>query len=137
MVIWMKKFICISYMEFRFREKRKWCVSSKRAYIAWNKLQDNDIRSSITSWAVMVFWGVRHIIVVISRGLMIRVLLYYYMLMICWITRASIHESPWIEQEWVYMAKVPYASIIGNLMYVMICSRSNIVHVVGLWVDIC
>lgn len=98
-VIWMKKFIYINYMDFRFREKRKWCVSSKRVYIAWNKLQDNDIRSLITSLVVMVFWGVRHIIVVISRGLMNHVLFYYYMLMICWIERASIHESPELNKS--------------------------------------
>ena len=27
--------------------------------------------------------------------------------------------------------KVPYASIIGSLMYAMICTRLNIAHVVG------
>ena len=29
------------------------------------------------------------------------------------------------------MSKVPYASTIGFLMYVMVCTRPNIVHVVG------
>ena len=29
------------------------------------------------------------------------------------------------------MAKVSYASIIGSLMYVMVCTRLNITHAVG------
>ena len=40
-------------------------------------------------------------------------------------------QSPSIEQERVYMAKVSYASIIGNLMYVMVYTRSDITHTVG------
>ena len=29
------------------------------------------------------------------------------------------------------MSKVPYASHVGSLMYVMVCTRPNISHVVG------
>ena len=29
------------------------------------------------------------------------------------------------------MSKVPYASAIGSLMYVMVCTRLNIAHAVG------
>ena len=29
------------------------------------------------------------------------------------------------------MSKVPYSSKVGSLMYVMVCTRSNIAHVVG------
>ena len=29
------------------------------------------------------------------------------------------------------MSKVPYSSAVGNLMYVMVCTRPNIAHVVG------
>lgn len=28
------------------------------------------------------------------------------------------------------MAKLPYASVIGNLMYAMVCTRPDIAHVV-------
>ena len=40
-------------------------------------------------------------------------------------------QSPSTKQKQVYMAKVSYASIIGSLMYVMVCTRSNITHAVG------
>ena len=30
-----------------------------------------------------------------------------------------------------YMSKVPYASIVGSLMYAMVCTRSNISHAMG------
>ncbi|XP_070023411.1 secreted RxLR effector protein 161-like [Nicotiana sylvestris] len=30
-----------------------------------------------------------------------------------------------------YMSKVPYASVVGSLMYAMICTRPDIAHVVG------
>ena len=36
-----------------------------------------------------------------------------------------------IEEERVYMSKVPYASVIGSLMYVTVCTRPDIAHVVG------
>ena len=46
-------------------------------------------------------------------------------------SRLSKDRSSSIEQEWVYMAKVPYAFAIGSLMYVMICTRPDITHAVG------
>ena len=35
------------------------------------------------------------------------------------------------KTEKAKISKVPYASIVGSLMYVMVCTRSNIVYVVG------
>ena len=78
MVIWRKKFTCISHKDFKFKEKRKWCVSYKKVYMAWNTLQDNGIISSITSWVAMVFWGVRQITVAISRGMMAPTFFFFF-----------------------------------------------------------
>ena len=46
-------------------------------------------------------------------------------------SRLSKDQPSSIEQDWVYMAKVPYAFGIGSLMYVMICARLDITHAVG------
>jgi hypothetical protein len=35
------------------------------------------------------------------------------------------------HEEIEYMSRVPYSSTIGSLMYVMVCTRSYIAHVVG------
>ena len=35
------------------------------------------------------------------------------------------------DEEKDFMAKVPYASAIGSLMYVMVCTRLEIAHAVG------
>ena len=35
------------------------------------------------------------------------------------------------EEKRDHMSKVSYASVIGSLMYVMVCTRPNIAHVVG------
>ena len=35
------------------------------------------------------------------------------------------------QEEMDYMSKVPYASAVGSLMYAMVCTRSDIAHVVG------
>ena len=40
-------------------------------------------------------------------------------------------QSPKTELEYRYMDKIPYASAIGSLMYAMVCTRSDIAHVVG------
>ena len=40
--------------------------------------------------------------------------------------------SPKTYLEFEHMSKVPYASAIGSLMYVMVYTRSNIAHVVGI-----
>jgi hypothetical protein len=40
-------------------------------------------------------------------------------------------QSPKTEEEKDFMAKVPYASTIGSLMYAMVCTRPDIAHTVG------
>ena len=45
--------------------------------------------------------------------------------------KLSKEQSPKIEEERDPMSKVSYASAIGSLMYVMVCTRPNIAHVVG------
>ena len=36
--------------------------------------------------------------------------------------------SPKTPQERAYMAKVPYASVIGSIMYAMLCTRPDVAH---------
>jgi hypothetical protein len=45
--------------------------------------------------------------------------------------RLSKDQSPMTEEEEGFMAKVPYASTIGSLMYAMVCTRLDIAHAVG------
>ena len=45
--------------------------------------------------------------------------------------RLSKDQSPKTEEEEGFMAKVPYASAIGSLMYAMVCTRPDIAHAVG------
>ena len=45
--------------------------------------------------------------------------------------RLSKEQSPKTEEERAYMAKVPYASAIGSLIYVMVCTRPDIAQAVG------
>ena len=45
--------------------------------------------------------------------------------------RLSKEQSPKTEEERAYMAMVPYASAIGSLMYVMVCTRPDIAQAVG------
>ena len=45
--------------------------------------------------------------------------------------KLSKEQSSKIEEERDHMSKVPYASAIGSLMYVMVCTRPNITHAVG------
>ena len=40
-------------------------------------------------------------------------------------------QSPKTKTKKAKMMKVPYASVVGSLMYVMECTRSNIEYVVG------
>jgi len=40
-------------------------------------------------------------------------------------------QSSQTEKEGSHMSKVSYASAVGNLMYVMVCTRPDIAHVVG------
>ena len=46
--------------------------------------------------------------------------------------KLSKEQSPKTEEERDHMSKVPYASAIGSLMYVMVCTRPNIAHVMGI-----
>ena len=43
----------------------------------------------------------------------------------------SKEKSPKMKEEIDHMSKVPYASVIGSLMYVMVCIRLDIAHAVG------
>ena len=45
--------------------------------------------------------------------------------------KLSSKQSPSNEVEKLYMQQVPYASAVGSLMYVMMCTRPDIEHVVG------
>ena len=45
--------------------------------------------------------------------------------------RLSKNQSPQSEEDKDYMAKVPYASAIGSLMYAMVYTRPDIGHAVG------
>ena len=45
--------------------------------------------------------------------------------------KLSKEQSLKIEEERVYMSKVPYASVIGSLMYVTVCTRPDIARAVG------
>ena len=45
--------------------------------------------------------------------------------------RLSKEQSPKTNEEESFMAKVPYASAIGSLMYAMVCTRPDIAHAVG------
>ena len=38
---------------------------------------------------------------------------------------------PKTQEEIDYMSKVPYSSVVGSLMYAMVCTRPDIAHVVG------
>ena len=40
-------------------------------------------------------------------------------------------QSPETEEEREFMAKVPYASAIGSLMYAMVCTKPDIGYAVG------
>ena len=44
--------------------------------------------------------------------------------------KLSKEQSPKTEEERDHMSKVPYASIIGSLMYAMVCTRPDIAHAV-------
>uniref|UniRef100_A0A5B7BER2 Reverse transcriptase Ty1/copia-type domain-containing protein n=1 Tax=Davidia involucrata TaxID=16924 RepID=A0A5B7BER2_DAVIN len=40
--------------------------------------------------------------------------------------RFSTNLSPQTEEEVEYMSRVPYASVVGSIMYAMVCARPNI-----------
>ena len=45
--------------------------------------------------------------------------------------KLSKEQSLKTEEERGHMSKVPYASAIGSLMYVMVCTRPDIAHAMG------
>ena len=45
--------------------------------------------------------------------------------------KLSKEACPKTEEEMVHMSKVPYTSVVGSLMYAMVCTRPDIVHAVG------
>ena len=45
--------------------------------------------------------------------------------------KLSSRRSPSIDEEKEDMRRVPYASTVGSLMYVTVCTRPNIAYVVG------
>ena len=40
-------------------------------------------------------------------------------------------QSPNTVEECEHMTSVPYAFTVGSLMYVMVCTRPNITHAIG------
>ncbi|RDX77957.1 hypothetical protein CR513_41830, partial [Mucuna pruriens] len=49
--------------------------------------------------------------------------------------KLSSGHSPSNEAEKTNMSRVPYASVVGSLMYAMVCTRLDIAHVVGVVSD--
>ena len=45
--------------------------------------------------------------------------------------KLSSKQCPTGEKDMKEMSKVPYAFVVGSLMYVMVCIRPDIAHVVG------
>ena len=45
--------------------------------------------------------------------------------------KMDVKQCPRRENEKVEMRKVPYASVVGSLMYVMVCTRPDITFVGG------
>src|SRR3954470_12107876 len=44
----------------------------------------------------------------------------------------SIDQYPSTDVERAYMNSIPYANIVGSLMYVMVCTRPNIAYAISL-----
>jgi len=45
--------------------------------------------------------------------------------------RLSAEQCPKTQEEEEGMSCVPYASVVGSLMYAMVCTRPDIAHAVG------
>ncbi|KAH9291001.1 hypothetical protein KI387_044130 [Taxus chinensis] len=45
--------------------------------------------------------------------------------------KLSKEQCPMTEQERNHMSKVPYSSVVGSLMYAMVCTRPDITHAMG------
>ena len=43
----------------------------------------------------------------------------------------SAKQCPKTQEEEEDMSRVPYASVVGSLMYAMVCTRPDIIHAVG------
>ena len=46
--------------------------------------------------------------------------------------RLSAEQYPKTQEEEEGMSHVPYASVVGSLMYAMVCTRPDIAHAVGI-----
>lgn len=46
--------------------------------------------------------------------------------------KLSISQSPKNIEELAYMESIPYANIVGSIMYAMVCTRPDIAHVMSL-----
>ena len=46
-------------------------------------------------------------------------------------TKLSVDDCPKSPNEMEDMSRVPYASVVGSLMYAMVCTRLDIAQVVG------
>ena len=51
-------------------------------------------------------------------------------------SKRSKEQSPKSKSEKADMSKVPYASVVGSLMYAMVCTRPDIGYDVGVVADI-
>ena len=47
------------------------------------------------------------------------------------VVRLSAEQSRKAREEEEDMSRVPYASVVGSLMYAMVCTRPDIAHAVG------
>lgn len=45
--------------------------------------------------------------------------------------KLSENQSPTTEEEEKYINKVPYANVVGSIMYLMICCRDDIAHAIS------
>jgi len=45
--------------------------------------------------------------------------------------KLSKEVCPKTQEEMAHMSRVPYAYVVGSLMYAMVCTRPNIAHAVG------
>jgi len=43
----------------------------------------------------------------------------------------SVAFEPKSSEEMEYMARLPYANVVGGLMYAMVCSRPDLAHAVS------
>jgi hypothetical protein len=45
--------------------------------------------------------------------------------------KLSLRQCPATEDEKEHMSHIPYSNVVGNLMYVMICTRADLAHAVS------